>query len=63
MAAKAGDPHAGGAQRKSQRAAIFAQWLLDTFGRDLLNRGSGLPLLYADPFESIACNHEAQPQA
>jgi len=41
MAAEAGDPHAGGAQRKRQRAAIFADWLLAMFGRDALNRGSG----------------------
>ncbi len=41
MAAQAGDPHAGGAQRKRQRAAIFAQWLLDTYGSDALNQGSG----------------------
>lgn len=44
MAAEAGDPHAGGAQRKRQRAAIFADWLLATFGRDALNQGSGKPL-------------------
>ncbi|KAK9908082.1 hypothetical protein WJX75_002561 [Coccomyxa subellipsoidea] len=42
MAAEAGDPHAGGAQRKRQRAAIFAQWLLDTFGHDALNKGTGV---------------------
>ena len=42
LAAEAGDPHAGGAQRKRQRAAIFAEWLLATFGREALNQGSGM---------------------
>ncbi len=41
MAAGLGDPHAGDAKRKSQRAAIFACWLLDTFGKEHLNQGSG----------------------
>ena len=38
-----GDPHANEDKaRKAARAEIFSNWLIDTFGRETLNAGSGV---------------------
>jgi ubiquinone/menaquinone biosynthesis C-methylase UbiE len=34
--------HSGGAAAKRQRAKLFAQWLVDTYGTERLNQGSGV---------------------
>ncbi|KAK9811704.1 hypothetical protein WJX72_008710 [[Myrmecia] bisecta] len=41
-ASDAGDPHGLNAQRKRQRAAVFVDWLLKTYGREFLNSGTGV---------------------
>jgi len=40
-AAEKGDPHNGSAAKKGKRAAVFAQWLVDTYGTAFLNSGTG----------------------
>ena len=51
MATAGGNPHGGSAAKKGRRAAVFAQWLVDTYGRGLLAGGSGafatLVLMYS----------------
>jgi hypothetical protein len=37
-----GNPHAFEAAKKGRRAAILADWLVTTFGKEQLNRGSGI---------------------
>ena len=37
-----GNPHAFEAAKKGRRAAVLADWLVDTYGKDLLNSGSGV---------------------
>jgi hypothetical protein len=41
IAEENGDPHSGSAAKKGRRAAILAQWLVDTYGVPYLNSGSG----------------------
>ena len=41
LAKERGDPHGGSAAKKGRRAAVFAQWLVDTYGVPYLNSGSG----------------------
>ena len=41
IAAERGDPHGGSAAKKGRRAAVFAQWLVDTYGVPYLKSGSG----------------------
>ena len=36
-----GNPHGGSAAKKGRRAAVFAQWLVDTYGWGLLSCGTG----------------------
>jgi hypothetical protein len=39
----AGDPHAKGDKaEKDRRAALFAQWLVETYGADYLRQGEGV---------------------
>jgi hypothetical protein len=33
-----GDPHANNSIAKSKRARVFVDWLLDTYGYDVLNQ-------------------------
>ncbi len=40
-AAEKGDPHSGSAAKKSARAAVLAQWLVDTYGVAYLSSGTG----------------------
>ncbi len=40
--AERGDPHGDEVANKSQRAMKFSRWLLDTFGAETLNSGSGV---------------------
>lgn len=37
-----GNPHAFEAEKKGRRAAVLADWLVETFGKELLNSGSGV---------------------
>lgn len=37
-----GNPHAFEAEKKGRRAAVLADWLVDIFGTELLNGGSGV---------------------
>jgi hypothetical protein len=37
-----GNPHAYGAEKKGRRAAVLADWLVQTYGTDMLNRGTGV---------------------
>lgn len=41
IAAERGDPHGGSAAKKGRRAAVFAQWLVDTYEVPYLKSGSG----------------------
>ncbi|KAI8471675.1 MAG: hypothetical protein J3K34DRAFT_520358 [Monoraphidium minutum] len=41
-AEREGCAHAAGAPSKRHRARIFAQWLVNTYGRDALNTGAGV---------------------
>lgn len=40
-AAATGDPHAASAASKCERARIFAEWLVTTFGAQYLRSGTG----------------------
>lgn len=42
MASWQGFAHSGGAAAKGRRAQVLAAWLVQTFGRDLLNSGAGV---------------------
>ncbi len=37
-----GFAHSGGAAAKRRRAQVLAAWLVQTYGRDLLNSGEGV---------------------
>jgi hypothetical protein len=43
-----GDTHALDAASKSQRAALFAKWLVDTYGVEYLSSGTGTQPLVCD---------------
>ncbi|KAK9836477.1 hypothetical protein WJX74_001270 [Apatococcus lobatus] len=44
LAHNEGNPHVHDAASRHQRAAIFSRWLLDTFGRELLEQGPVLDI-------------------
>ena len=51
-----GNPHGGSAAKKGRRAAVFAQWLVDTYGQGLLADGSGA-------FATLFLMYSAQPSS